>query len=269
VTANLSTGCNNCQDLGYTTRRGGRWAEAALCECGSPCPACQDEGRVIDRDDQGRTWVKPCECVSRRKRIAQFNRARVPAAYHDKNVEYPSFQPATRSQADAQRWLTQFQQRRGAGDRGILMMGPPGVGKTHLLCGIIRFLVLERGLECRYVDSFQLLQELKIAFDAGSGSTTLMDDIASVSILALDELGKTRTTGWQREVLDQIVSRRYDQGLTTFLTSNYNLPDEGGGLDGSKFSRDSLCDRVGPRIFSRLMEMCRTFELDGDDVRLA
>ncbi len=219
---------------------------------------------MITRDERGRTWVAICECVQRRKRVRLFNRAKIPAAYHAKNVERPSFVPATRSQADAQRWLLKFQARGELGGRGVLMMGPPGIGKTHLLCGALRFLTLERGLECMYIDNFHLLAELKVTFDAGHGASALMEAVCGVPVLALDELGKTRTKGWQREVLDQIVSRRYAEQLTTFLTSNYGLPREG---EKGRFEHDNLQDRVGVRIFSRLMEMCKTFELDGEDMR--
>lgn len=263
--------CKVCQELGYVTSGGSRWASAEVCTCRVPCPECEGERQVVKRDAKGLTWAGPCSaCGPLERRVALFNGAHIPAACHQKTVEHPAFQPETRSQAEVQRWLMRFQARGGQGDRGVLIMGAPGIGKTHLLCAVLRFLTLERGIRCRYIDSFQLLQQLRTLYESKSGSAALMEELMNVPILGLDELGKTRTTGWQREILDQIVSRRYDQKLTTFITSNYFMPrnKDTGRVDGAVV-KDTLEDRVGRRIFSRLMEMCKPFEMDGSDHRQA
>ena len=174
------------------------------------------------------------------------------------------------------KWLLDFQKRGKALDAGFLLFGGPGVGKTHLLCGILRFLVMERGLECRYIDCFQLLAELKATFESGTGTSALMEEVCNVPILGMDELGKTRPTGWQHGVLDQIISRRYDAGLTTFVTTNYvvksptkpeNQKSSGAPNWLDNTTGTTLEERVGARIMSRLMEMCRPFHLKGTDKR--
>jgi DNA replication protein DnaC len=212
--------------------------------------------------------------VGLNKRVHRFNRARIPGAYHSKMVE--SYQAGSPYQKEVKHWLLAFQKRGVPGDRGIMIMGNPGLGKTHLVCGVLRYLVLERGLTCRYIDTFQLLQELKASFETGAGTNALMEEVSSVDILGMDELGKTRTTGWQREVLDQIISRRYDAGLTTFVTSNYGKHSKKrmSGAAGNQNElislarSESLQERVGPRIYSRLVEMCQPLLIDGEDKRL-
>jgi DNA replication protein DnaC len=193
-----------------------------------------------------------------------------------------SFEATNAEQRAVKHWLLAFQSGGMPGGRGILMLGNPGIGKTHLLTGILRFLVLERGLDCRYVDAFHLLEQLKATFEAKSGTSALMSEVTRIPILAIDELGKSRTSGWQAEVLDQIISHRYNQGLTTFATSNFGPRKNGanappgrsaGGADASSkwaqlAQRESLEDRIGARIYSRLMEMCKPFLINGDDRRL-
>ena len=252
----------------YRTEAGRRWAVARLYP--EQCAVCDDELRTITRGPDGKTFVAPCECVSVRRRIRQYNAAHLPAAYHDKRIE--AFDAKSRNQHAALHEIKRFRDKGAPGDPGLLLVGAPGVGKTHLVTALLRFLVLERGVECRYVDSFQLLEELKATFDAGSGSSQLMEEVSRVDVLGLDELGKTKPTGWQHQVLDQIISRRYDQGLTTFVISNYALergrrPGRGANPDPLNL-RETLEERVGARIFSRLMEMCRPVVIDGDDRRI-
>ncbi len=266
----MSADCKRCDGHGYITSADGRYARADLCTCQSPCPVCKDDQRILTRRDDGRVFVTPCECVGLRRRIARFRAATIPAAFHGKTVE--QLQARTKEEQAVKRWLLDFQGGGAPGARGLLLVGNPGVGKTHALCGLLRFLTLERGLEARYVDSFQLLHDLKIAFDQDSGSAEIMEAYCRVPLLALDELGKTRPEGWQHQVLDQIVSRRYDANLTTFVATNYPLP---GGPDAPLQTpredlgfRETLDRRVGVRIFSRLMERCRPFVLTGADRRL-
>ena len=262
--------CTDCHDLGYRTMRGKRWAEAEVCHCKRPCPDCGGEGRLIQRQENGRTYVVDCDCRMLEARVRHFNGAHLPAAYHDKTIE--SFAgELSPQQREVKTFLLSYQATCRPSARGVLMVGPCGVGKTHVLCGLLRYLILEQAQVCRYIDSFQLLEELRATFETGTGASALMSEVCSVPILGIDELGKTRTTGWQLEVLDQIVSRRYDEGLTTLLTSNYGFRREGGTRsdDAARLGEETLEDRVGPRIYSRLMEMCTTFQVNGPDRRLA
>lgn len=225
----------------------------------------------MERRPDGRVWAVPCECGQLRYRVARFDEAKLPAFFHGKTVE--RWDTKTRDEQAVKQWALAFQEKGKAGDRGILLVGGPGVGKTHLLCAILRFLTLERGIMCRFADSFQVLQDLKVAFDEGGNSAVLLEEICTVPVLVLDEVGKTRTDGWQHDVLDTIVSRRYDAGLTTLAATNYPLPKAGTPLDkpmslAESTLRETLDRRVGARVYSRLMERCRTFTLTGEDRRL-
>jgi len=101
-----------------------------------------------------------------------------------------------------------------------------------------------------------------------------------VPVLAIDELGKERGTEWERSMLDELISRRFNSGLATIFATNYFLearaPAEEPGrvvrTRSPEFQRDAeamtLAQRVGDRIYSRLNEMCSFVKLDpGHDLR--
>ena len=94
----------------------------------------------------------------------------------------------------------------------------------------------------------------------------------------IDELGKGRNTPWEQNILDVIISQRYNDQKTTIFTTNFTqsrsttLAEPVRGKDilpgeNDRETRDTLYDRVGPRIYSRLKEMCDFIDLLGPDRR--
>src|SRR6185369_11397074 len=85
--------------------------------------------------------------------------------------------------------------------------------------------------------------------------------VYDAEVLVLDELGASKPTDWVRDTMTQIINTRYNDRKLTIITSNYMdeplTPNE-----------ESLTDRVGVRLRSRLHEMCKIVMIKGDDYRL-
>ncbi len=86
----------------------------------------------------------------------------------------------------------------------------------------------------------------------------------------MDELGAKRTTAWVEETVFYIINHRYNHKKLTVFTSNYM--DDGEDEEDTRdsfFKRkdDSLVDRIGIRLRSRLYEMCKIVTVEGDDYR--
>ena len=84
--------------------------------------------------------------------------------------------------------------------------------------------------------------------------------VFDAEVLVLDELGATIPTDWVRDTMYQIINKRYNDRKLTILTTNYS--------DIRESDREqTLEDRIGTRLRSRLYEMCTKVVMDGGDYR--
>jgi DNA replication protein DnaC len=146
-------------------------------------------------------------------------------------------------------------------DRGLLLMGSVGVGKTHLAVSILKALT-ERGFSCRFYEFGALLKEIQNSYNPVSQISELkvLQPIFDCEILVLDEIGASKPTDWVRDTMAHIINTRYNDKKLTIFTTNY--------LDERKTDREeTLEDRIGVRLRSRLFEMCKTVQIEGQDFR--
>jgi DNA replication protein DnaC len=146
-------------------------------------------------------------------------------------------------------------------DRGLLLMGTCGVGKTHLSVAILRGLI-EKGVPCLFYEFGALLKEIQNSYNPISQTSELevLAPIFETEVLVLDELGASKPTDWVRDTMMQIINARYNDKKLTIFTTNY-LEERRQRLD------ETLEDRIGVRLRSRLYEMCRTVLVEGEDWR--
>lgn len=279
--------CNRCGNNKYLFDTKGRFSVAVQCpDCFLGCAKCKGRGyTVVDRD--GYDYIQTCECQTVPTRISLFNRAQIPAHYHSKlflpfknESNYKVHSSQERAQMRVWDWGKAFI----PGARGFLLVGPCGTGKTLLLCQALRHLTLRLGYFCRYVEFATLLDEMKEKISErrdGSAQESIKGPLKDATVLVIDELGKGRRTEWEMSELDTLISERYQAGKTTLFATNYldggqvvyhDAPKEKAPLfgEGAKnmTEQESLAQRVGARIYSRLREFCEFIKVEGDDYRL-
>ena len=224
------------------------------------CPRCFGSGIEVVRDKGAR----PCDCRKLKKRANLLAAARIPARYAECSLQnyYPLQGKHYSSQAGAFRFAYTLARTYPAVDRGLLFMGPVGVGKTHLAVAIIREMLEQKGLNCLFYEFGALLKEIQNSYSAIAQTSELkvLAPVLEAEVLVLDELGASKPTDWVRDTMMHIINTRYNDKKLTIFTTNY--------LDKrNKEREETLEDRIGVRLRSRLYEMCKTIPLEGEDYR--
>jgi DNA replication protein DnaC len=264
--------CKLCGGGGYLLAAVGEGSQASVCACIPRCAACKGSGRIV-LTAEGVARVGRCRCQLVPDRVALFNRAGIPGRFvhatlrsfmagfaHDPK-KGEAFQPVAR-------WFGAFRPESG---RGLVLHGPVGRGKTHLLVALLRQMIFERGVAVRFIEFSRLLGLLREGYDAGRSDAAIFRELTHIPVLAIDELGKGRSTDWELSVIDELISRRYNAMTPVLATTNYRPGDPSGApvpnLAQVNTATQTLGDRIGDRCMSRLREMSDFVEVGGLDFR--
>ena len=201
-----------------------------------------------------------CPCLRANRARKLMDGARIPRRYERCSFANFVSEPGS-SQEQAILQAHKLASEYPAVDRGLIFMGPAGVGKTHLSVSIIRDLT-EKGFASLFCEFGSLLKQIQDSYNPISKSSELkvLAPVFQADILVLDELGATVPTEWVRDTMYQIINRRYNDKKLTIFTTNY--------LDKPRSEKEQVLeDRIGTRLRSRLYEMCKIVIMDGEDYR--
>ena len=243
----------------------------------------------IDANGPKTMWAVPCDCTEGDRHSRIKERARLPKRYlhcnfesYDTDLDYSGADAATwnRSLEQAKLIVQGFARDFPVGtEHGLLLIGTCGVGKTHLAVAALEEIVL-RGHSGLFYDYRELLKQIQDSYNPESNSTemSVLEPVLKTEVLLLDDLGSSKPSLWALETVGHILNTRYNEHRVTLLTTNFLdapapiLSGPAAGAARSSQARpsaveDSLTDRVGTRIRSRLYEMCRTVEICAPDYR--
>jgi len=246
------------------------------------CPICNGTGWQIRQFENEREVVR-CRCRVRDRSERLLTAAHIPVRYEHCELDNFRYDPEDKSQKSigAAKFLAgRFVEEYPTDKTGLLLVGSVGVGKTHLSVGIIKALSREKGIHCLFCDYRELLKSIQNSYNPSVQATEMeiLRPVFEAEVLVLDELGAVRSTEWVFDTVNYILNSRYNENRTTIITTNYpDAPEQGNPSDESSRSysaaeraarRETLGDRIGERMRSRLHEMCKKVEMEGSDYRV-
>ena len=139
----------------------------------------------------------------------------------------------------------------------VILLGPPGVGKTHLAVAL-GLAAIGRRLHVKFTSVAAMVANLTQAMKAGTYASRLRTYIRP-SVLILDEIGFLPLEAGQASLLFEVVSRRYERG-SIILTSNKSY-----GEWAEIFSGDEV---IATAMLDRLLHHATTITIKGESYRL-
>ena len=137
----------------------------------------------------------------------------------------------------------------------LVFVGPTGVGKTGLACGIL-LKALQNGLRCQFVRAQDLFDEMYASL-ADRSTRKLINHLARLDVLLIDEFGYLNLKPEQSNTVFKLMEERYHRH-STIVTTNLGY-DEWHNFLGNKSMVEAL--------LSRLRHYCHTVPIDGPSLR--
>ena len=250
------------------------------------CTLCRGTGwKLVPRTDGAGTVAVACDCGMQERASRVMERARIPKHYEHCDFENfeteladgRSYTAQNTSALKQAKLITQkFVSEYPAGDQaGLLLMGSPGTGKTHLAIAALKALI-SRGHSSYFCEYGKLLREIQQSYSSENDMTEmkLLEPVLSVEVLVIDDLGCIKPSDWVRDTVGYILNERYVQrsrDLThprcTIITTNFfdDVSQREAKLPSGRTAtttEDALWNRIGERMRSRLYEMCRTVKIE-------
>lgn len=216
------------------------------------CPRCKGAGWLrLDVQPGHQDFGHPVECrcgiVAARRANVYRAASRIPEQFAALDL---TTYPDQRIAGELFDWWHQPQ------SPWLILAGEIGVGKTGLMIGLVKK-ALSEGRPALFRPFVELLSDIRATYRSRDAQepdeAALVGACKAVDVLALDDIGAARVTGWAEERLFEVLNHRYNERRRTILSTNLG-PAE-------------LEEYLGDRIFSRVNGMGWLYAIDAPNLR--
>ena len=203
------------------------------------CPKCHGSGWELFKDEKGYEVARECDCgiLERSRQESKLRFAAIPKAYESVRLaEFSTkyYSPENKKLANViaqtvKYWFEHKDEMTEQGKGLYFWSDTKGCGKTMLATAMANELIHKYRESVKFATSLDILDEIRSTYNnKGFGSSDdsesrLLNDLATVKYLVIDDFGTERVTDWVGEKFYQIVNKRYINKKVTFFTSNYDL----------------------------------------------
>lgn len=236
------------------------------------CPKCRDTGWEEVKGENDYTFMRECSCglLQRQKMDRKLKFAAIPKEFQNQTVE--SFMtdcystPQNRELAQmakiiAKRYVEQFEEIQETGKGLYFYSSVKGSGKTRLAVSIANDLIRQKMISAKFATTLQILDQIKATWgeikkagpEDGGSEQQLVNDIISVPVLVIDDIGVERAKDWINERFYNILNGRMIEKRITIFTSNCRIEDL----------------KLDERIVNRIIKMALPIEFPAESIRVS
>jgi DNA replication protein DnaC len=219
------------------------------------CGRC---GGLEDDDAALSNGARVCRCGGRKRRLLSYLDAVDPQRRMTLDTLDASEPTVRKAFREACR-LVEGERR-----RGMLLMGPAGRGKTHLMIGVGRRL-LERDRDVGYYNVARLVSRIQDTYGEHGGETrrAIVESVASHEVVLLDDLGKEHVSTNVESIVYELADTLHTASAILVVSTNVPAAKTEG------YRGPTLSERYDEAVRSRLRAMCERFVVKGEDRRRA
>ncbi|MDK4545160.1 ATP-binding protein [Kingella kingae] len=213
----------------------------------TPCPHCEWEAKLSQEKQAAQARQRALLEKLGKAGIPKRHQACTVSGYHATNDKQREFKNTVVD------YVRQMQS--GGLKRNLVLLGNCGTGKTHMACAVGNAAV-QSGKTVLFLTASEMIRRVQAALkNRDESEFDVMQRIAGVDLLIVDEIGVQYTTESANRIVTEIVNERYNRELPTVFLSNLSLPE--------------FCAALGDRAISRMREDgCKPFVCDWEDYRM-
>lgn len=209
----------------------------------SRCPICAEEKAAEEEETQKQLEEKRKVQQKQQAIKKKMNHSGVPTRFktHSLDTFIPPTPEAKENLECCWHYAKNFEVMKSLG-RCMIFTGTTGTGKTHLSCGIANYIIQEHMATPLFITALDMVRRVKQTYSKTSEETEadVIKFFMKPDLLIVDEIGVQFGSDAEKMIIFEIINKRYEELLPTFLLSN--------------LAPAILSEFVGERIMDRMKE---------------